>query len=397
MRVAVMGGKLQGVEAAYLAKKAGWEVVVVDKDADVPAVGLCDSFQQFDLMDQDRLLKLFKEVQFIVPALEKELVLKNIYQCALEAGVKIGYDPEAYLLSSSKIKSDKLFAQLGVPAPQPWPLCGFPITIKPSGSSGSKNVCQIHNLQEFNDLSNTLANVDDWVKQEFLEGPSYSIEIVGCNGTYQTFQVTELEIDEIYDCKRVLAPAKLSMEKIGQFEEIAVTIAQALNLNGIMDVEVILHDDKLKVLEIDARLPSQTLIAVYQSTGINVLEFLYSGKREQGSLDARGSQGVIYEHIKVNSKCIEVCGEHIMANVGPLHRHENFFGADEAISNYSENKEEWVATLIVTGKDLDLAWAHREMVIKKIMDTFGISEYRDFTPQTLLSNGGVENPSYIMR
>lgn len=380
MRVAVMGGKLQGVEAAYLAKKAGWEVVVVDIDANAPAVGLSDSFEQFDMMDTDKLLKLFKEVQFVIPALEKEGVLERIYQCALKAGVKIVYDPGAYLLSSSKINSDKLFAQLGVPAPQPWPLCGFPITIKPSGASGSKSVRQINSLQEFNKVTNTLVNFDDWVKQEFLEGPSYSIEIVGCKGTYHTFQVTELEVDEIYDCKRVLAPAMLSTEKIGQFEEIAVTIARAMNLNGIMDVEVILHNDKLKVLEIDARLPSQTLIAVYQSTGINVLEVLWSTTWEQNSLMVPQMQGVIYEHIKVSGNCIEVCGEHIMANVGPLKRHENFFGADEAISNYSENKEEWVATLIVTGKDLDLAWEHREKVIKKIMDTFGISEYRDFIP-----------------
>ena len=31
MKAVVIGGKLQGVEAAYLAKKAGWEVVLIDK------------------------------------------------------------------------------------------------------------------------------------------------------------------------------------------------------------------------------------------------------------------------------------------------------------------------------------------------------------------------------
>jgi pyrrolysine biosynthesis protein PylC len=381
-----MGGRLQGVEAAYLAQKAGWQVVLVDKDPDAPAVGICDSFRQFDLTDNDRLLELCKEVQFIIPALEDVIVLENICRCARKAGVKVVYDPQAYLLSSSKINSDKLFAALGIFAPKPWPFCDFPLTLKPSGASGSKNVYQVNSSAELDALTQKLDDTEDWVKQEFLEGPSYSIEVVGCNGTYQPFQVTELEIDSGYDCKRVLAPAKLAVEKVRQFEEIAVTIARKINLNGIMDVEVILHDDKLKVLEIDARLPSQTLTAVYKSTGVNVLEVLWSGSlldNAQSDYKTSGVQGVIYEHIKVTGERLEVFGEHIMAHVGHLRLYENFFGADEAISNYREDKKEWVATLIVTGKDCEMAWERRGTVIKNIMDTFAIQEYRDLTPQTL--------------
>ena len=49
MRVAIVGGKLQGVEAVYLAKKAGWEVVLVDKKSEVPAAELCDEFYSLDV------------------------------------------------------------------------------------------------------------------------------------------------------------------------------------------------------------------------------------------------------------------------------------------------------------------------------------------------------------
>jgi len=42
MRVAIIGGRLQGLEAVYLAKKAGWQTLLVDKEAAVPAAGLCD-------------------------------------------------------------------------------------------------------------------------------------------------------------------------------------------------------------------------------------------------------------------------------------------------------------------------------------------------------------------
>ena len=37
---AVIGGKLQGIEAVYLSKKAGWKTLLIDKAANVPAVGL---------------------------------------------------------------------------------------------------------------------------------------------------------------------------------------------------------------------------------------------------------------------------------------------------------------------------------------------------------------------
>jgi heterodisulfide reductase subunit A-like polyferredoxin len=38
MLVAVVGGNLQGVEATYLARKAGWEVILIDKNSNAPAM-----------------------------------------------------------------------------------------------------------------------------------------------------------------------------------------------------------------------------------------------------------------------------------------------------------------------------------------------------------------------
>ena len=42
MRLLIVGGKLQGTEAAYLAAKAGWETVLVDRREAPPAAGLAD-------------------------------------------------------------------------------------------------------------------------------------------------------------------------------------------------------------------------------------------------------------------------------------------------------------------------------------------------------------------
>lgn len=383
MLVAVLGGRLQGIEAAYLARKAGWQVVVVDKDQDAPAFGLADSCRIFDLRVKEKLLALLQEVQYVIPALENKIVLDIIAECALAAGVRVVYDQASYSLSSSKIESDKLFAGLGIPAPKPWPLCGFPVTVKPSAASGSENVFIVKNQEELDGLTQRFAEPCAWVKQEFLAGPSFSIEVIGAGGAYRTFQVTELEIDGCYDCKRVLAPANLSGESMRQFADCGLTIARAIQLDGIMDVEVILHEGQLKVLEIDARLPSQTPTAVYKSTGINILKVLWAGLGEGMAADKdqfAAGKGVIYEHIKVTKERIEVCGEHILKNAGHLHLFANFFGAEEAISNYDGNKAEWVATLIITASDRHKACQQRDQVIRTLMATFGLKEYRDQGP-----------------
>nr|WP_242976009.1 ATP-grasp domain-containing protein [Desulfosporosinus sp. FKB] len=125
--------------------------------------------------------------------------------------------------------------------------------------------------KEFNSILNHQIS-RNLVIEEYLEGPSYSIEVIGIAGNYQVFQITELEMDGDYDCKRVLAPVELGDQLIREFEKITLKLASDLSLNGIMDVETILQNGKLKVLEIDARLPSQTPTAVYYSTGVNMVE-----------------------------------------------------------------------------------------------------------------------------
>ncbi|MDR3599081.1 MAG: 3-methylornithine--L-lysine ligase PylC [Desulfosporosinus sp.] len=368
MRVAIVGGKLQGVEAAYLANKAGWEVVLVDKKSEVPAAELCDQFYSLDVTKVVEWIPILKGIDLIIPALENQEALDSLVRTAKFTGVPLVFDADAYEISSSKLSSNAMFAEIGVSAPVPWPECGFPIIVKPSDASGSKGVIKLKSAQEFKRLQ-AEKDLTDWVIEEYLEGLSYSLEVIGFSGVYKVLKITELHMDESYDCKRVVGSVILSDEHKEKFEQIGLGLARSLNLNGIMDIETILHQGQLKVLEIDARLPSQTPIAVYHSTGINMLEILgeafVQGKPWQ-AFDVLEKRGVIYEHIHVMDDHLEISGEHIMADVGPLHLYQEFFGANEAISNYSPGKTEWVATLIITGEDCQAAWDKRCLVLQEI-------------------------------
>ena len=315
--------------------------------------------------------------------------MDSLVRTANYAGVPLVFDRDAYEISSSKISSNAMFAETGVPAPIPWPECGFPIIVKPSDASGSEGVIKLKSALEFQRLS-AQKDLTDWIIEEYLEGPSYSLEVIGFSGVYKVLKITELHMDESYDCKRVVGSAILSDELKEEFEQIGLGLARSLNLKGIMDIETILHQGQLKVLEIDARLPSQTPIAVYHSTGINMLEILgkafVQGKPWQ-AFDVLEKRGVIYEHIHVMDDHLEISGEHIMADVGPLHLYPDFFGADEALSSYSPGKTEWVATLIITGEDCQAAWDKRGIVLQEIRKEFGIRHYYDRYPVIEDSDG----------
>ncbi|MDO0825629.1 3-methylornithine--L-lysine ligase PylC [Desulfosporosinus nitroreducens] len=378
MRVAIVGGKLQGVEAVYLAKKAGWEVVLVDINDWVPAAELCDEFCVFDVTKVVNWIPFLRDIDLIIPALENQEALDSLVRSSQYAGVPMLFDKNAYEISSSKISSNEMFARTGVPAPTPWPECGFPIIVKPSGASGSEGVHKVRSAAEFQDLFEM--GLTDSVIEEYLEGPSYSLEVIGFSGIYKVLHITELHMDEKYDCKRVIGSAILPAQLREEFEQIGINLARNLKLNGIMDIETILHQGKLKVLEIDARLPSQTPVSVFHATGINMLEILgqafVEGKPWQ-EFEVSDKRGVIYEHIHVWNDCLEVCGEHIMTDSGPLHLYPDFFGADEALSNYIPGKIDWVATLIISGKNLQAAWKQREVVIQAIRNEWGIRKYYD--------------------
>jgi pyrrolysine biosynthesis protein PylC len=80
MRLAVIGGKLQGLEATYLAHQAGWEVILIDKNREVPAAGLCDEFQLLDISaaNQKALARILRRADLVLPALEDYQTLVHI-------------------------------------------------------------------------------------------------------------------------------------------------------------------------------------------------------------------------------------------------------------------------------------------------------------------------------
>ncbi|MCX6364475.1 MAG: ATP-grasp domain-containing protein, partial [Actinobacteria bacterium] len=302
MRLLVVGGKLQGTEAVYLAAKAGWETVLVERRSAPPAAGLADRHVVADIAADDTLAKtLVSTCDAVLPACEDLGTLKWLAEHVPAWGVPLLFDLDAYRVSESKLASQTRFAELAVPRPLPWPSCGFPAVVKPDSASGSEGVSVVADEAELAAaLARLAAAGHRSVVEEYIAGPSLSLEVLAWEGHAAPLQVTGLEFDAVYDCKRVVAPVgeagaggpaaagpgrtsawdrAVAPGTLAAFDAAAVRLAAGLGLIGLMDIEVMVHGAEVKVLEIDARLPSQTPPAVYWSCGLNIVELLHDTAR----------------------------------------------------------------------------------------------------------------------
>lgn len=374
MRLLVVGGKLQGTEAAYLAGKAGWHVVLVDRRAAPPAAGLVARHVATDITtDEPAARALVVSCDAVLPACE-DLTTLEWLDARVEAwGVPLLFDLAAYRVTQSKAASRELFERLEVPLPDPWPACGFPAVVKPDSASGSDGVTVVHDDAGLESaVAGLRAAGHEPVVEEYVCGPSLSFEVLAAGGRARALQVTGLEFDAVYDCKRVVAPVgeapsgvppaavradgsadwrhAVPEGALARFASVSERLALGLGLCGLMDVEVMVRDGEPLLLEIDARLPSQTPTAVYRSSGLNILEALHrtvvEGAPPGACAEAR--RACVYQHIRVRDGLAEVCGEHVMGAARPLRLVPGFCGADEALTDHESGAREWCATLIVT-------------------------------------------------
>lgn len=363
MKICIIGGRLQGTEACYLARACGMESILIDIDPEVPAGGIADRFVSGDLVrEEPAVIEAFRSCDLILPANENDELLAKICELSQRYGKPLAFDPEAYEITKSKIRSDRLFHENGIPAPRYFPEGKAPYVVKPSDGSGSTGVMKLETYEEALAYSEHATPGD--IIQEYLEGPSYSIEVIGQPGNYRTYTVTEVHVDEGYDCYMITSPVKLPGSKLERFSEIAVKIAELVGLRGLMDVEVIDDGEDLKVLEIDARLPSQTPIAVLKSSGMNLLEELSDmtlyGEFRKENTAGKGQEKIFaaYEDYEKKDGVISAHGEHIMRDAGPLTFRKNFLGSMETMTDWKDSRSDFRGIFINWGKDKEevLKW-----------------------------------------
>ena len=288
----------------------------------------------------------------------------------------------------SKQLSNKLFSDVGVAHPEQGSE-SFPSIVKPSEGSGSEGICVVNNEDEMRLALQSLRERgdEDPVVEEFVSGPSISIELIGDGTDVQPLVTTELEFDSTYDCKRVLAPTHIDSDIEKTFVEHSEMVAEALHLHGVMDVEAMVGSDgEAKLIEIDARLPSQTPTTVLHASGTNILEEVVRTYLD-GLLSIKKRPTIknacIYEHISYNENHLRYTGEHVMGEAGTLVLTDKFFGATEAIVSQSA-LQEWgapfEATLIFRGNSMSEVLSKHEKCIERLLDSLPCEMIEDSSP-----------------
>lgn len=384
MRLAIVGGALQGMEATYLAKKAGIETVVLDRRDTAPALSICDEPVVLNpLEDPSEARRVFDSCDAVIPACEELDLLEGLDSMMSGTDVPLLFDLESYRLSCSKNRSNEVMQSVGVPLPKPWPECGFPAIVKPSSQSGSIGVTVAMNQQDVDRGLEFIRSIgDEPVMQEFVHGKSVSIEVIGNGETARSYVTTEVVLDTNYDCKMVRCnPNILSEEDETEFRRVGKDVAERMGLKALMDVEAILTPKGLRILEIDARIPSQTPAAILQGTGVNLLEELMTtalGKPVDRE-PVRGSS--VYRHLVFKDGVLRSSGEKEFGKVRNPVISQGLFGSEESISDYEPGKREWRATLMHSGATEEEVDEKCRLSIERILDECSIDEFVDGVPE----------------
>ena len=147
-----------------------------------------------------------------------------------------------------------------------------------------------------------------------------------------------------------------------------------MGLQGLMDVEVMVQGLVPKVIEIDARLPSQTPTAVYHACDLNMVALMVEacvGGRLP-AVDRSPRRAAVYQHVRVSGGGLDVVGEHALATAGPLRLVEGFYGAHVALTDGPALDGEWVATIVTRGRDAAEARREAEGVLEAMADDLGL-------------------------
>lgn len=350
--ICLIGGKLQGFEVAYLAHKAGMEVILVDKNPRVLIRNVVDHTFCFDITKQpDRLIGISREVSAIIPTNENLETLLFLKKIALKLDCPLLFDFDAYHISMDKKRSKEYFESIDVPTPFDRP-SKPPYFVKPPCMSSSIGARIVETDEE-------LAQIDpEMLVEEYVTGPVISLEVVGNGRKYAVGQQTQVHIDDVYDCHKVTP-----MDTDEEFREISYQLASNLNLKGIMDVEAIASPSGIRVIEIDARFPSQTPTVVYHSSGINLLTWLMDAFCEEvPDVKPKTLRHCVYEHLMVEDDNLEATGEHLFSEG------EDYFRLfeDEDIEIFKSTGKYIIYTLICRGDSSKQVEKNRNKAIEII-------------------------------
>jgi 5-(carboxyamino)imidazole ribonucleotide synthase len=250
LRVGILGGGQLGRMLIQQAINYNTNIKVLDPDEDAPCKNLCDKFVVGSLTDFDTVYKFGKQTDLLTIEIEKVNV--DALQQLEEEGVAVFPQPRIIRLIQDKGLQKEFFKQNDIPT-SPFQLIAskealkdanleFPYIqkLRRDGYDGRG----VHKVKSKSDLENAFdapSIVEDWVD---FEKEIAVIVARNDKGEIKTFPCVEMEFNPDANLVEFLiSPSTLPVEILKQADQLAVQIAEALKITGILAVEMFLTKD----------------------------------------------------------------------------------------------------------------------------------------------------------
>jgi biotin carboxylase len=276
----IVSGGIEAVDAAARAKELGLYVVVSDRDPEAPGFEFADSRLIADVYGSEetaaaaeRFSRKIRRIDGVIcVAADAPMTVAAVSE---KLGVS-GLSRESARLASDKLAMKERFRETGVPVPwfaavdTPQALAriaverGSDLVIKPVDSRGSRGVQRVAKVRDLNqafEFAMSYSPTRRVMAEQYLSGPQVSTETVVVDGRC----FTPVLSDRNYEFLDRFAPffienggelpSRLDPEIQQNIKGVVAQAAAALGIrNGTVKGDIVVHDGKVFVIEMAARL-----------------------------------------------------------------------------------------------------------------------------------------------
>lgn len=163
---------------------------------------------------------------------------------------------------------------------------GLPVVIKPSNDAGSENIfcCKTEEdvVLAVEKLKNTEVNLvdqkldEEFLIEEFLDGPEYSVEAMAYDGSISIIAITEKKVISPFEPIEIghTVPAMVSQNNEEKIKDIVTKANELLGVNyTVTHTEVKLTSKGPRIVEVNARIGGDNIASLVEAAkGINLYE-----------------------------------------------------------------------------------------------------------------------------
>ncbi|HEY5074361.1 MAG TPA: carbamoyl-phosphate synthase large subunit [Pyrinomonadaceae bacterium] len=288
----------QGIEfdyccchASFALHEAGWETIMVNCNPETVSTDYDTSdrlyFEPLTFEDVMNIVDVEKPTGVIVQFGGQTPL--NLAMRLHEAGVPIiGTSPDSIDLAEDRRRFGSLLSELGIPQPENGTAIsieeareiaariGYPVLVRPSYVLGGRAMAIVYDEETLDDYMRTAVDFSHdrpVLIDKFLEqAAEFDVDALA-DGTACVIAGIQEHIEEAGihsgDSSCVLPPVRIAAEHLDTMRHYTRKLATALTVNGLMNIQFAIKDDRVYVLEVNPR-ASRTVPFVSKATGVPI-------------------------------------------------------------------------------------------------------------------------------